>query len=105
VRNKNSPSKSKTINKSRNLIVSSTHRSSPPHKADSNASGRSVRRRSCVTFALPRHRVDNKPVTTDRFVVTPRVLDVDNGTLCVPAEASTVTDETGVNVFPVDFDT
>jgi hypothetical protein len=45
-------------------------------------------------------------VTTDRFVVTPRVFDVDKDTLCVPIVSAVFdADETAVNVFPVDFDT
>ena len=59
--------------------MSKTRRSSPLHNADSNASGRSDRRRSYVTFALPRQSVDKRPVTTERFVVTPRIFDI----LCV----------------------
>jgi hypothetical protein len=45
-------------------------------------------------------------VTTDRFVVTPRVFDVDKDTLCVPIVSDVFdADETGVNELLVDFDT
>ena len=105
VDNEKLPSNSKTRSKSRNRIVSKTQRSSPPHRADSRASGRSERSKSCVTLALPRQSVDRRPVTTDKFVVTPRVLDADKDILFDVDVSLVDVDETGVNCVPVDFET